>query len=143
MKKIFLILGILLAFFSLTAIGVAVVSSYGSITGYTIVEESIVIDIIGSSNDENYTISAHQGETVYSPKIKLKNSADTKIDLIVNITTDHPDDLKISMVDETKNTTIENPLAVPPEDLYFYIKKEIKPAASPGNYSFSIEIIPD
>ena len=143
MKKVFLVLGILFAFFSLTAIGVAVVSSYGSITGYAIVEESIVIDIIGSSNDDNYTISAHQGEIAYSPKIKLKNSADTEIDVIVNITTDHPEDVKISMVDETKNTTIENPLSVPSEDLYLYIKKEIKPAASPGNYSFSIEVIPD
>ncbi|MBR9682385.1 MAG: hypothetical protein GOV02_01800 [Candidatus Aenigmarchaeota archaeon] len=143
MKKIFLVIGALLAFFSLTAIGVAVVSSYGSITGYAIIEESITIDIIGSSNDANYTIKAHQGETAYSPKIKLKNAANTEIDIIVNITTDHPDDIKISMVDETKNTTITNPLSIPPEDLYFYIKKEIKPTASPGNYSFSIEIIPD
>ena len=143
MKKVSVALGVLLAFFSLTAIGVAVVSSYGSITGYAIVEESITIDIIGSSNDDNYTINARQGETAYSPKIKLKNSADTEIDVIVNITTDHPEDLKISMVDETKNSTLENPLIVPPEDLYFYIKKEIKPAASPGNYSFSIEVIPD
>ncbi len=143
MKKMYAVVSGLLAFFSLTAVGIAVVSSYGSITGFAIVEESIVIDIMGSSNDENYTIKAHQGETVYSPKIKLKNAADTEIEILVNITTDHPKDVIISMVDESKNNTISNPLSVPPEDMYLYIKKEIDPAASPGNYSFSIEITPN
>ena len=143
MKKFYIIIGGVIAFLSLTAVGIAVISSYGSITGYAIVEESITIDIMGSSNDLNYTIDAHQGETVYSPKIKLKNAADTDIDVMINITTDHPDDLTISMVNETKNHTLDNPVSIPPEDLYFYIKKEIKPDASPGNYTFSIEIIPD
>ena len=59
-KKYFVLVGIM----SLGIIAAAVISSYGTITGYATVDPAIKLDIYGSSNDENYTIKAKQGETV-------------------------------------------------------------------------------
>ena len=142
MKKMTVIISAMLALFLLTAAGIAVISSYGTITGYATVSKSIAIDIIGSSNDTYYSVSAHQGETVYSPKIKLVNSMSDDIDVIINVTTDHPSDVKVSIVDETKNETLSNPVNVPSDDLYFYVKEEFDAGAAIGNYTFTIDILP-
>ncbi len=129
-------------------VGMAVISSYGSITGYATVEQGIFIDIYGSSNDESYDLkTVHQGETVYSPKIKLKNSIGEPVD--VNITSEimvgsagGVEDLEFSIVDENKTETLTNPVMVPAEDLYFYIEHKFQPNAELGNYTFEIEVMP-
>jgi hypothetical protein len=87
-------------------------------------------------------VSAHQGETAYSPKIKLVNGLDKEMDVTINVTSDHPSDVKVSIVDETKNETLSNPVTVPTDDLYFYVKKEFDAGATIGNYTFTIDILP-
>ncbi len=129
-------------------VGMAVISSYGSITGYATVEQGISIDIYGSSNDEMYDLkTVHQGETVYSPKIKLKNSIDNAVD--VNITFEimagsagGEEDLGFSIVNEYKNETLTNPITIPTDDLYFYVEHRFQPDAELGNYTFGLEVIP-
>lgn len=143
-KKILIIVGML----TLAALAGAVISSYGSITGYATVEQGISIDIYGSSNDESYNLkTVHQGETVYSPKIKLKNSIDESVD--VNITFEilpgsagGEEDLEFSIVDEYKNETLTNPITIPTDDLYLYVEHKFQPYAELGNYTFSVEVIP-
>jgi len=144
-KKILLALAGLL---TIGIVGMAVISSYGSVTGYATVEQGVSIDIYGSSNDESYDLkTVHQGETVYSPKIKLKNSIDQPVD--VNITFEilgesagDEEDLEFSIVNEQKNETLLNPITVPTEDLYFYVEHIFQPYAELGNYTFRIEIMP-
>lgn len=128
-------------------VGIAVISSYGSITGYTTVEQAIKLDIMGSSNDENYTLKVKQGEIEYSPQIKIDNSANASIQ--VNITTEilpesagNENDVKISLVNEFKNETLVNPVSISSSDFRFYLKHEISQAASLGNYSFRITVNP-
>ena len=129
-------------------VGMAVISSYGSITGYATVEQGISIDIYGSSNDEMYDLkTVHQGETAYSPKIKLKNSIDNAVD--VNITFEimagsagGEEDLGFSIVNEYKNETLINPITIPTDDLYFYVEHKFQPDAELGNYTFGLEVIP-
>jgi hypothetical protein len=142
-KKVLFIIGLL----TICIIAVATISSYGSITGYATVEQSITLDIIGSSNDANYSIQAYQGESVYSPKIKLINRANTPID--VNITVSilpesigNQDDVTLSIKNEFKNETLRNPVTIPVEDLYFYVKHDFKANANPGVYVFQISVIP-
>jgi hypothetical protein len=144
-KKILLVLAGLL---TIGVVGIAVISSYGSITGYATVEQGVTIDIYGSSNDESYDLKAvHQGETVYSPKIKLKNSIGEPVE--VNITFEilsgsagDEEDLEFSMVNENKTETLTNPLTIPTEDLYFYIEHKFQPDAELGNYTFEVGVIP-
>ena len=129
-------------------VGMAVISSYGSITGYATVGQGISIDIYGSSNDESYDLkNVHQGETVYSPKIKLKNSIDTSVD--VNVTFEilsgsagGEEDLEFFIVNENKTETLTNPITVPTDDLYFYVEHRFQPNAELGNYTFSVEVMP-
>jgi len=142
-KKYFVLAGLV----TIGIVAAAVISTYGTITGYATVDKAIKLDIIGSSNDENYTLSAKQGESVYSPQIKIDNSANASID--VNITAEilpesagNESDVKISLVNEFKNETLVNPLSVSTSDFRFYLKQEFKPNANPGNYSFGIDIIP-
>lgn len=144
-KKILLItIGLL----SLTVLAGAVISSYGSVTGYATVEQGISIDVYGSSNDESYNLkTVHQGETVYSPKIKLKNSIDESVDINVTFeilagSAGGEEDLEFSIVNEYKNETLANPITVPPEDIYFYVEHRFQPNAELGNYTFSIEVMP-
>jgi len=143
-KKILLVIGLVT---TIGIIGVAVISSYGTITGYATVEQAIKLDIMGSSNDENYTLSTKQGETKYSPQIKIDNSANASI--TVNITAEilpesagNENDVKISLVNEFKNETLTNPLTITTNDFRFYLKHEFNQAASTGNYSFRITVIP-
>jgi len=144
-KKILIVMAGLL---TIGIVGMAVISSYGSITGYATVEQGISIDIYGSSNDESYDLkTVHQGETVYSPKIKLKNSIDQPVD--VNITFEilggsagGEEDLEFSIVNENKTETLTNPITVPIEDLYLYVEHKFQPNAELGNYTFSVEVMP-
>ena len=145
-KKILLV--VLTGLLTIGIVGIAVISSYGSITGYATVEQGITIDIYGSSNDESYDLNTvHQGETVYSPKIKLKNSLSNPVD--VNITSEilavsagNESDLEFSIVNEYKNVTLTNPIEVPTDDLYFYVEHRFQANAELGNYTFEIEVIP-
>jgi len=143
-KKILLVVGLVV---TIGIIGVAVISSYGSITGYTTVDQAIKLDIIGSSNDENYTLKVKQGETSYSPQIKIDNSANASIN--VNITAEilpesagNESDVKISLVNEFKNETLTSPINITTNDFRFYLKHEFSQAASIGNYSFRISVTP-
>ena len=142
-KKYFVLVGLL----SLGMIAAAVISSYGTITGYATVDSAIKLDIYGSSNDENYTVKTRQGETIYSPQIKLDNSANASIK--VNITAEilpesagNESDVIISLANEFKNETLTNPITISSNDFRFYLKHEFSQAASLGNYSFKINIIP-
>lgn len=143
-KKVLLLVGVL----TMAALAGAAISSYGSITGYATVEQGITIDIYGSSNDETYTLSSvHQGETVYSPKIKLKNSidGDVNVSIVFEILPESmgdEEDLTFSIVNEGKNVTLTNPVTIPEDDLYFYIEHNFQPYAELGNYSFSMNVIP-
>lgn len=138
MKKEFLLLGALL---TLGVIGAAVISSYGSVTGFTTVDKAIYLDIIGSSNDDNYTLSdVEQGETKFSPKIKINNKADVSI--LVNLTVSQIDGAEITLVNEFQNETLENPVNVTPNDLYFYVKHYFYPNITPGNYTFVVNVTP-
>jgi len=144
-KKILIIVGLLL---TLGMIGIAVISSYGSITGYATLEEAITLDIMGSSNDENYTLkSVYQGETKYSPEIKIVNHADVPID--VNITPSilpesigNNSDVSLSIENEFQNETLQNPIKIPSADLRVRIRHDFSPIASPGNYSFTFTVTP-
>ena len=143
-QKILLATGILIVLLG-AGIGTAVFTSYGQITGYATVDQALTLDIIGSSNDVNYTISAKQGETVYSPKIKLVNSGSAMIP--VNLTNTiisggTSDDVTISIVNEGQNITLENPITVPSSDTYVYIKYEFDPAANVGDYVFELNAVP-
>ncbi|NIM47145.1 MAG: hypothetical protein GTN40_03235 [Candidatus Aenigmarchaeota archaeon] len=145
-KKILLIA--ITGLLTIGIVGMAVISSYGSITGYATVEQGISIDIYGSSNDESYDLkTVHQGETVHSPKIKLKNSIDEPVN--VNITFEimvgsagSGEDLEFSIVNENKTERLTNPITIPPEDLYFYVEHMFQPDAELGNYTFEIEVMP-
>ncbi|MDD5416450.1 MAG: hypothetical protein PHU12_00560 [Candidatus Aenigmarchaeota archaeon] len=144
-NKIFLIAGVMITLLG-TGIGLAVLNSYGTVTGYATVEQSMKMDIMGSSNDINYTISAKQGETKYSPQIKLVNSADVPISInltasIVNGGTS--EDVKLSIVNDGQNTTLTNPITVPSSDMYVYVQHEFDSAASLGEYVFRIEAVPN
>lgn len=143
-KKILILIGLL----SLTALAGAVISSYGSITGYATVEQAISIDIMGSSNDETYNLkTVYQGDTEYSPEIKLVNKADKSMDvnILLNIlpeSSGNENDVNLSLVNEFKNETLINPITVPTTDLRFRIKHEFKDNANLGNYSFEINVVP-
>jgi len=142
--KILALVGIL----TIAALAGAVISSYGSITGYATVEQGISIDIYGSSNDESYDLKdVHQGETVYSPKIKLKNSVDESVNTTVIFeilpeSAGDEEDIEFSIVNADKNVTLANPITIPTDDLYFYVEHRFQPYAELGNYSFTIDVIP-
>jgi len=145
MKKNILILSGALVLLLGAGVGTALFSSYGQITGYATVDQALRLDIMGSSNDVNYTISAKQGEIEYSPRIKLANSADASIP--VNLTASivsggTVQDVELSIVNEGQNITLTNPVLVPPEDLSIYVKHEFDPAANVGNYVFELNAIP-
>lgn len=126
----------------------AVVTSYDSITGAAVVEQSIILDIIGSSNDDNYTLTdVHQGETKWSPKIKIKNDADVTINVNLTVailpeSAGNETDVTISVWNEDRSEVLENPINVSVDDMYFYVKHEFAPDANTGDYYFSISAKP-
>jgi hypothetical protein len=143
-KKIVLVAMCLI---TIGVVGMAVISSYGTITGYATVDQALKLDIIGSSNDENYTMKLKQGETDYSPQIKIDNSANASV--YVNITAEilpgsagNESDMSISLVNEFKNETLTNPVLISTSDFRFYLKHEVSQSASLGNYSFKINVLP-
>ena len=146
MKKSIL-LSIFLMLFTM-GISFAVISSYDSITGNTVVNNAISLDIIGSSNDDNYTLSdVEQGETKWSPKIKIVDHADVSINvslevLILNNSAGNGNDVEISFWDEEKQNELEDIIQVPTSDLYFYVKHEFSQNAPTGNYYFVINVAP-
>lgn len=144
MNKKYLVLS---GFVTLGIVAAAVISSYGTVTGYATVEQAIKLDIMGSSNDMNYTLDAKQGETTYSPQIKIDNSANASA--YANITAEtlpesagNESDVKLSLVNEFKNETLSNPVLVSTSDFKFYLKHEFEPNANLGNYSFRITVVP-
>ncbi|MBU3905262.1 MAG: hypothetical protein KJ906_03890 [Nanoarchaeota archaeon] len=143
-QKILIASGVLIVLLG-AGIGTAVFTSYGQITGYTTVDQALTLDIMGSSNDINYTINVKQGEIGYSPRIKLVNSGSSAIP--VNFTNNiisggTSNDVTMVMVNEGKNITLDNPVTVPAEDAYVYIKYDFDPAANVGNYVFELNAIP-
>ena len=145
MNKKFVILGMLI---SLGVVVAAVISSYGSITGFVTVQQSIVLDILGSSNDENFTLSGvNQGETKFSPEIKLDNKADVPINVSVSLeilqgSAGNDNDVQIGLINEFQNETLSNLVIVPPSDLRFYIRFYFKPNANLGDYMFRLNVTP-
>jgi len=142
-KKYFVLAGLM----TLGVLAAAVISSYGTVTGYTTVEQAIKLDIMGSSNDVNYTLNAKQGEATYSPQIKIDNSANASINVsimaeILPESAGNESDVNLSLVNEFKNETLSNPILVTTTDFRFYLKQEFSQAASIGNYSFSITVVP-
>jgi hypothetical protein len=142
-KKYFVLAGLL----TLGIVAAAVISSYGTITGFATVEQAIKLDIMGSSNDENYSLKVKQGEIGYSPQIKIDNSANASI--YVNITAEilpesagNENDVKISLVNEFKNETLTSPINITTNDFRFYLKHEVESNANLGNYSFRVTVIP-
>lgn len=145
MKQKILIASSVLVVLLGAGIGTAVFTSYGQVTGYSIVEQALKLDIMGSTNDINYTMTSKQGEIDYSPEIKLVNSGSASIP--VNLTNiilsgGTSSDVVITIVNEGKNITLDNPIMVPPEDLYVYVKYQFDPAANVGNYVFELNAIP-
>ena len=141
----------------LASIGIAsaVISSYGSITGYAVVQQTISWDIIETGSDVNTSATndtvyvlktTYQGETKWV-KVKIKNAAD--VDMPVNISVGilpesagGAQDVTLSITNEGKNATLSNPITIPAADLYVWIKHEFASKANPGSYSFSIGILP-
>ncbi|MEM5778589.1 MAG: hypothetical protein QXK49_03105 [Candidatus Aenigmatarchaeota archaeon] len=141
-KKYFLLAGLV----TLGVVAAAVISSYGTITGYVTVEKAIKLDIMGSSNDVNYTLNAKQGETVYSPQIKIDTSANATIPINITLeilpeSSGNESDITLTLVNEFKNETLTNPIMIT-SDFRFYVKHEFKPNANTGNYSFIVSVIP-
>ena len=141
-------LAVLTSFLILASMGIgaSVISSYGSVTGLATVESAISVDIIGSSNDLNYTVSAYQGEMKYSPQIKLVNRANVPINIsiiaqILPGSAGVAGDVSIDIVDDTKNHTIQN-ISVPTSDTYFYARHIFAANATPGSYMFQVAVIP-
>ena len=88
-----------------------------------------------------------QGETVYSPKIKLKNSIDSPVNAtivfeILPESAGDEEDLEFSIVNEYKNETLTNPVTIMTDDLYFYVEHRFQPYAELGNYSFTVDVLP-
>jgi hypothetical protein len=142
-KKYFALAGLL----SIGVMAAAVISSYGTMTGYATVEQAVKLDVIGSSNDKNYTLDIKQGESVYSPQIKIDNSANASIQLnitskIMSESAGNESDVKLSVVNEFKNETLTNPILVTTSDFRFYLRHEFAPNANLGNYSFGIDVVP-
>jgi hypothetical protein len=142
-KKYFALGGLM----TLGVLAAAVISSYGTITGYATVEQAVKLDIMGSSNDMNFTVEAKQGETAYSPQIKIDNSANSTF--YVNVTAEilpesagNESDVTLSLVNEFKNQTMMSPLLVTTNDSRIYLRQEFKPNANIGNYSFRISVAP-
>jgi len=144
MNKKYLVLS---GFVMLGIVAAAVISSYGTVTGYATDEQAIKLDIMGSSNDMNYTLNAKQGETTYSPQIKIDNSANASAYAnitaeVLNESAGNESDVGLSLVNEFKNETLSNPVLVSTSDFKFYLKHEFEPNANLGNYSFRITVVP-
>ena len=143
-QKILIASGVLIVLLG-AGIGTAVFTSYGQVTGYITIDQALTLDIMGSSNDINYTMNAKQGEIKYSPEIKLVNTGSSPIPINLTnslISGGTLNDVTFSILNEEKNITLNNPITVPSSNLYVYIKYEFDPAANIGNYTFELNAIP-
>jgi hypothetical protein len=138
---------VLMSLVTIGVAGMAVISSYGSVTGYATVSQAVKIDLMGSSNDNNYSIDVKQGEIAYSPQIKIDNSANASF--YANITSmvfpesaGNESDVSVSLVNEFKNETLTNPVLITSSDFRFYSRHAFEPNANLGNYSFGIVVNP-
>ena len=143
MRKLLVAGSAALALVLMVGMGASLFSTYGRVTGYATIENSLEIDIIGSSNDTYYTLKSYQGESIYSPKIKLVNRASVPINVTLNVTFEpNSDGIKMSLWNENKTEALPEFLSVPPSDMYFYILHEFRALVIPGNYTFQIDVVP-
>ncbi|MEM5772415.1 MAG: hypothetical protein QXF15_00525 [Candidatus Aenigmatarchaeota archaeon] len=142
-KKQKFLISLIICILCIVATGFAV--SFASVTGYATVNKAIKLDIIGSSNDVSYSLgNVYQGEEVWSPKIKLINSANTnyKINFSVSVVSGNPSDVSFEIWDENKTSILTNPYELKNGYIYFYIKHKFSQTAELGNYTFILDIVP-
>lgn len=146
MKKI--IIAAIVCIGLLCAGGYAVVTSFGTITGYATVKPAFSFDILESYSDVNttatddssYTLeSVYPGETKWV-KIKIKNAASTP--LVSNITLSTNSECDLSLWNNDKTQMFGNPVNITSGDFYIWIKHAFRTSASPGQYSFTIDMLP-
>ena len=144
-NKILVLVGVLMAS---GVIAAAVISSYGSVTGFFTVQQGLTLDILGSSNNENYTLSnVYQGETKYSPEIKLDNKANVPINVSVTVeilpgSAGNGSDVEINLMNEFQNETLPSVVMVPASDFRFYIRHYFKSNANLGEYFLRLNVTP-
>jgi hypothetical protein len=128
--------------------GYAVVTSFGTITGYATVKPAFSFDILESYSDVNttatddssYTLEpAYPGETKWV-EIKIKNAASSP--LISNITLTTNAECDLSLWNKDKTVMFSNPVNITSGDFYIWIKHTFKTSASLGQYSFTIDLLP-
>ncbi len=138
-KKLFMVSGVIILLSGITL--VVATYSYGTITGYAIVEQAIELDIMGSSNDISYNLSTvRQGEIIYSPKIKIVNNGDgtVPVDILLSSSSE---EIILSSWDDNKTQELVNPIEIPASDIYFYVKHEFPGNLTPGEYNFSVSVV--
>lgn len=139
-KKIMLAaVAIFLAF-----VGSVFAAKFAGIKAYATVDRAIKIDIIGSSNDESYSLgTVYQGESKWSPKIKLINNADRpfNINISISVISGNASDVSFEIWDETKSNKLTNPYTLSSGSTYFYILHNFSENIAPGNYTFAIDVL--
>jgi len=134
---------ILIAVCILAFVGASFAVSFASITGYATVKNPIYLDIIGSSDDTQYSLgTVYGGESVWSPKLKLVNNADTatRLNVSIQVVSGNPSDIAFEIWDENKTSKLQNPIELNKGYMYFYIKHIFSPSAE-GNYSFKVDVL--
>jgi hypothetical protein len=140
---------------ALTGLAAAIVSSYGSISGYATVQSAISWDVLESysdvdnsrTNDTHYQLeSTYQGETKWL-KIKISNAADTPINISLTVSVlpgsaGGAGDVALTVWDADRNATLTNPILIPTSDLYLWIEHAFSSSAIPSSYEFALDIAP-
>lgn len=134
----------------LMGVAVAVISSYGTVTGAAIVQSAISWDIIETGSDVNGTATndthymletSYQGETKFV-KIKVVNSGSANLPVNISITNSKPSDVSVAVLDDNKTQTLANPITIPATDLYVWLEHNFSTSADPGLYSFEVGFLP-
>ena len=127
----------------------AYITTYGSITGYAVVDSALSFEIIESYSDVNYSAThgnyyelwdPHQGETKWVD-LKITNYADASIPIEIEVTPSK-EGIGTTLWNYDKSQQLQNPVTVSSGNTYVYIKHVISPAAEPDDYSFQIDILP-
>lgn len=127
----------------------AKITSYGRISGKVIVNQSITWDILetysdissSATNDTYYELeTTYQGETKWV-KIKIKNAADVNIPVNLDVSI-NSSDVNTSIWDVNKTVILSNPISIPSNDLYVWIKHEFSPSAALGEYFITLDVSP-
>ena len=149
MDKRIVIIAASLGLVVLMGVAVAVISSYGSITGAAIAKSAISWDIIETGSDVNGTATndtyylleeSYQGETKWI-KIKIVNNANATIPVNVLVTGNNSE-IIVSTWNDNKTIELTNPIDVPTTDIYIWLRHNISTNASPGSYEFSVNLTP-